>query len=117
MKVVTSDGKEFDVSIKILKMFKAISLQPSRDENLVNQLITVRGEIFARILEWCELHQNDMQSSGDEDQNDEDEDRDQKINDIPQWGVKFIAETPRSDVYETINACNYLGLEVSWFFS
>ena len=69
----------------------------------------VRGEIFEKILEWCEWHKDDPEESEDDS---DDEDRDRRVDDIPQWDVKFIAKMSQIDTIEMMQACNYLDLQV-----
>lgn len=53
---------------------------------------------------------DDPEESEDES---DDEERDRRIDDIPQWDVKFIGNLSRSDTFEMMQACNYLDIQVS----
>ena len=69
----------------------------------------MRGEIFQKILEWCEWHQDDP------DESDEDADDEDRIYDIPQWDNQFFSAMSQDAVIEMLQAGNRLGLKVRMF--
>jgi len=112
MKMTSSDGKEFEVDRKVAEMFKVVKdMLAALGEGAENPDVpvpaqNVRGVILKKIIEWADHHKDDPDTEDEEEQY-----RDRRTDDIPKWDQEFLAKMTNEQVYETLQACNYLDLK------
>lgn len=130
VKVTTKDKEELGIPVNQVKMFRMIDTMmkalPEPDEETGGTggeeeattipISTVSTDVLRLILKWTEYHENDPESSDDE----EDE-QDRRVDDIPQWDTDFIKQLVKEDgapggdlskLYELMQACNFLDVRL-----
>lgn len=108
--IETKEGKRYRVQKRLLNMFGMIKNMTTAlgelDDETTLPLSEVRGPTFNLMTQWAEHHVDDPLDSDPDDE----EDKDRRIDDIPQWDQNFINQLSRSQVFEMLQACNYLDL-------
>jgi len=110
MVMLSSDGKEFKTDRKVVEMFKVVKdmleTLTGDDPNTPIPANNVRGVILEKIIEWAEHHKDDPDTSDEEEQY-----KDRRTDDIPKWDQEFLEKMTKEQIYETLQACNYLDLK------
>ncbi|KAL2271534.1 hypothetical protein VTJ83DRAFT_905 [Remersonia thermophila] len=78
------------------------------DEAIENQAIpipNVNDPVLRKVVEWCEHHRNDAQTTADDDN-----DNRKKTTDIDEWDQKFM-QVDQEMLFEIILAANYLDIK------
>ena len=65
----------------------------------------VSHQVLDKVLEWCKHHQNDANSTGDDDA-----DSRKKTTDIEEWDQKFM-QVDQEMLFEIILAANYMDIK------
>ncbi|GMR59841.1 hypothetical protein PMAYCL1PPCAC_30036 [Pristionchus mayeri] len=114
VKLVSSDGKEFAVDLKIARMsttiaqlMEAMKMEEENESILENNSIPlekVKEEQLQKVIEWCEYHKNDEKKEEKE----EGKTKERSVHVVPEWDKQFLGKLEDAALCDLFMAANYL---------
>lgn len=111
MKMMSKDGEDFDVPVKVARMSKMFNETiPENDDEIEDtdlQCPKVSGKTLKKVIEFCTYYQDEEALQKIEVGSKE------KLEEVvtQDWYVTFITQFEREELFDLIQAANYLDIQ------